>query len=156
MNMNLSKRANAFTMLEMILVLVIISITLITVAPLWRNYLNRWDLETAARRMVARIRETQQKAIRDNTDYRIVWDTGNNRYTIEKYDGGAWSDSEVIDLNIPDLDQFVTDFTDDTVTFNHLGSAGNCSTNECYVYLETPSDQKYVRVSKISGRVSTD
>jgi len=134
------------------MVLVMTGIVVLTVGPRWKNYMTQWDAEMDIRRMAGKIRETQQSAIRDNTDYRIVWDTGNNWYTIEKYIG-TWSQEEQISLRTQDVVDFQTSFEDDTVVFDHFGSAGNCLTNECMVRLETSTHIKFVVISSVTGRV---
>lgn len=149
--------------MEMIMVLFTISITLLIVAPRWSSFLTYWDMETDVRKITAKVREVQQMAIRDNTDYRIIWDTGNERYTVEKNNSGSWSDCSVsndpgcdeVELKTQNLNAFTTNFTGEMVTFDHFGGVGNCPNTECFVRLEIPGNQMSVYISSVTGRIRT-
>jgi type II secretory pathway pseudopilin PulG len=72
----------AFTLLELTMVLVIVMMTGLLVAPTLVNFKGSYDLEIAAKKLRAEIRNVQQKAINEGVNYRILFNTSTPEYTI--------------------------------------------------------------------------
>lgn len=78
------KNHKGFTLLELILVILILSIVMAIVIPSFQRPLAYYKLYTAGRQMVADIREWQQRALTEEQSYKIKFDTKNNKYYITK------------------------------------------------------------------------
>lgn len=72
-----------FSLVEIMIVMVVISILLSLSSFAWQRYVNNANLRAAARDVVSDFQRCKQKAISENRDYQISFTTGtNSSYTI--------------------------------------------------------------------------
>jgi prepilin-type N-terminal cleavage/methylation domain-containing protein len=166
------RNLKAFTLIEIVMVLVITGLILAVAAPQWTKYLTYWDMETEARKIMAKIREAQEKAILDHRASRIVFDTGTNSYRLENYNGG-WSEEETISFQTKDSYLAVTTLPYQTettlppdqtnppgyvLTFDEFGATtqGTFPSPQATITLRTKDNTRSldIQISKITGRVS--
>jgi type II secretory pathway pseudopilin PulG len=80
---------SAFTLVELLVVCLLISITLAVTVPTLRDSLVTNDLKTATRRIIGAIRELREDAVREQQSYTIYFDMGKNRVWYAKDDNKA-------------------------------------------------------------------
>ncbi len=78
------KRRNAFTLLELLVVLVIISLISALVAPRIGGSLTNLELKTGAKRIAAALRYARSKAVSEKKTYAAYFDFDHNRLTISR------------------------------------------------------------------------
>jgi prepilin-type N-terminal cleavage/methylation domain-containing protein len=71
-----------FTLLELIFCIAILGILMAIGIPSYVDYLPRYRANGAIRRLFTELQNTKMKAIADNNDYVVTFDTANNRYNI--------------------------------------------------------------------------
>jgi prepilin-type N-terminal cleavage/methylation domain-containing protein len=71
-----------YSLIEMLVIIAIIGVLIGIAIPSWSRYRANADLKTAARGMTSDFFNTRQRAMGEGVDYRITFDTGNNRYQI--------------------------------------------------------------------------
>ena len=86
-------RQAGFTIAELIMVLVIFSILAAIALPGYLSWLPNYRLKTAARDLYSNMQQVKMKAIKENKDWAIVFDSANNRYYIcsDKGADNSWS-----------------------------------------------------------------
>lgn len=80
------QRRAGFTLVELVVVMVIAVVLLGLAVPNFLKIIARHQIEAAARRMVADIRETRDRAQAENTVYEIQFLTAAERYNIKRFD----------------------------------------------------------------------
>lgn len=72
-----------FTLIEVMIVLVIISISVALAVPNFNKILGTYQLDISAREMVSDIRDLQQTAVKKQiSTYSITWDIGSDKYLL--------------------------------------------------------------------------
>jgi Tfp pilus assembly protein FimT len=82
--------AGAFTMVELLLVLVLICVILGATAPSLRGFFSSRKTTNAAAQIMALIQYAQAQAIADGCNYRLNFDTTQNQYWLTIQSGGAY------------------------------------------------------------------
>ena len=130
--MGMKKRAKAFTLMELILVMVIICILLATAAPSLRGFFSSHQLSDLAELITVSARYARLQAISSSAPCRLVIDTSDNKYWVS-------SDSSLIDeqlknslgqkKNIPSdlVFKFEGLSQENTCYYVEFDSLGNCS-----------------------------
>ncbi|MEW6457492.1 MAG: prepilin-type N-terminal cleavage/methylation domain-containing protein [Bacillota bacterium] len=80
------ERRAGFTLVELVVVMVIAVVLLGLTVPNFVKITARHQFESAARRMVADIRETRERVKTENTSYEILFLAAADRYNIKRYD----------------------------------------------------------------------
>ncbi|MEW6540192.1 MAG: GspH/FimT family pseudopilin [Bacillota bacterium] len=75
-----------FTLVELVVVMVIAVVLLGLTVPGFVKVIARYQSESAARRMVADLRETRELARMENTSYEIQFFTAADRYHVKRFD----------------------------------------------------------------------
>lgn len=75
-------RRRSFTLIDLVMVVVVISIVAAIAAPRYANALVRYRADAAARRIIADIRLAQQTAKTTSSSRTIIFDTTNHAYSI--------------------------------------------------------------------------
>ena len=81
--------------MELIVVMALLGIALAMAAPSFWGYIDTIKLRSATREIVADIFLVRQRAISENRPYRIVFDQGDNSYSMSKRkeDDSDWDDA---------------------------------------------------------------
>ncbi|MCM8813122.1 MAG: type II secretion system GspH family protein [Candidatus Omnitrophica bacterium] len=80
-------RAGAgFTLIELLIVIVLIGVLSFLAMPLFRDFINFSSLKKDAWSLQAAMRACRQQAIAEHLNYRFIFDTAADSYTIEKRD----------------------------------------------------------------------
>jgi type II secretion system protein H len=90
MKMKRSVRQSAFTLLELVLVMVIIAIVLAAVAPKLRGWSRGRELRDAADAFVDMTRYARAQSAADGTTYRLTIDSTAGTYQLTKLDGAQF------------------------------------------------------------------
>src|SRR5688500_698776 len=81
------RRRGAFTLFELVLVLVMVSILMVVAAPSLRGFLAGSKSRDATENLLAMTRLARERAIADRTVYRLNIDPQNNTYWVLMQDG---------------------------------------------------------------------
>ena len=79
-------RDSGFTMIELLIVVAMLGVLLAIAVPNYMDYLPKYRASGAARQLFTEMQTTKMKAISENNDYVITFDTSNNSYRV--YDDG--------------------------------------------------------------------
>lgn len=128
--------SKSYTLVEMAMVLGIIAVSMLIITPKMSAFINVWELDAEVNKVKAKIREAQQLAIAEQTNYRVFFNIVGDFYQITKDIGGGvyqnveapaykndvhvtgttWS---LPAMNTLQFDQFGAPFTGGTITFQH-------------------------------------
>lgn len=86
--MRIVKNRRGFTLVEMMIVIAIIGILCAMAIPMWNHYRLNTDLRTATTNIAADIQNLKQRAVTEQTRYRIVFNTANHSYQIINFTTG--------------------------------------------------------------------
>ncbi len=81
----------AFTLLELLVVLSILAITMSLAVPGIVRWLEDYRLKTTARQLVSDMQAAKMKAVADKVQYRVAFETALNRYSIQRGDRAVGS-----------------------------------------------------------------
>jgi len=90
----------AFTLVELLLVMVVLSVIVALSVPNFNQTLKRFELKKTAQDMVYLIRWAQSRAIQDNSEYRLVFLDELNSYQILRADSSQTSSNKKF-ISIP-------------------------------------------------------
>ncbi len=140
------------TLIELVVVMVIIAIGAALTTPNIGGWLTNYRLRSATRDVVSMMRVAQIKAVSNNTQYRITFDTMNNNYVVEYLTtGGGWV-AEGGTQTLPTGVKFNTTFAGNVTTFspNSTATDGNVTLNN------TKGSIKTVRLLGLTGRIRVE
>ena len=142
-----------FTLIELIMVLVVVIVAGLIVGPKLVNFLSAWDLETEARKLSAKIREVQQLAVTRQKTYRLEFDLASESYDVEYNPGTGFTFVETVSLK-NDVDLFSTEFTNNTVDFDHFGAPDPSGGD--IVLKDTKGNTSTISIASATGRVTVE
>jgi type IV fimbrial biogenesis protein FimT len=85
-----------FSLVELLVVIVLISIVAAFAVPVWQNYSSNTNLKAAAREVMADLSNGKQRAVEENRDvYRLAFNAVGNSYALSRTDTGItlWTKS---------------------------------------------------------------
>lgn len=89
------KANKGFSLIELMIVIAIIGIVAGIAAPSFIKYRQNTNLKEATRALEADIALIKQRAVAENSNYRITFNQGDNNYIIQKKDNtGTYNDIE--------------------------------------------------------------
>ena len=91
------RRADGFTLLELIIVLIIIGISSALVVPRFIGGMGGLDLKAASGKVAASLRYARSQAVAQKTSYTAVFDLEQNRLTIRSENGGETEGDDTVD-----------------------------------------------------------
>jgi prepilin-type N-terminal cleavage/methylation domain-containing protein len=137
------------TLIELIVVFVIIAIGAALTIPNMGSWIANYRLRTATRDITSTLRVAQMKAVSNNLDYRVSFDTGARTYILQRNTGGLWLD-EGAAQTLPTGIRM-----DPAPTNNPLTFSPNSSSNGGTVYLKNPKETpRTIRVLPSTGRIT--
>ena len=86
---NIMQKTSGFTLMELMVTIAIISILSIIAIPNIIAWVPKFRLGGASRDVLSILRKTRLRAVKDNTNCVLMFDTGNARYTAFLDDGGG-------------------------------------------------------------------
>ena len=84
------RKTAGFSIVELAITITVLSILFAIAVPGFQGYVQNINLKTAARELAGDFSYLKQKAISENRAHRIVFDTINNAYAIERFNGAGW------------------------------------------------------------------
>jgi prepilin-type N-terminal cleavage/methylation domain-containing protein len=87
---------SGFSMVEILVVIVLISIVTAMAVPAWQKYRDNTNLKTAAREVMADFYNARQRAVSENLDvYRLTFNVAGSQYALSRMDTGVtlWTKS---------------------------------------------------------------
>jgi prepilin-type N-terminal cleavage/methylation domain-containing protein len=94
--MNKKGIPTGFSLVELIVVILLISIVMAVAVPMWQKYRANTDLRSAAREVMADLSNAKQQAVAENLDvYRLTFNVAGNSYALTRADTGVtiWTKS---------------------------------------------------------------
>jgi type IV fimbrial biogenesis protein FimT len=154
------RNRSGFSVTELMVTVAIAGVLTLVAMPQIKDWLTDYRLRAAARELFSNIQSAKLNAIKQNRDWAIVFDVGNNKYYICSEDGAdndwdLWADNDIeLEVDLDDHGGGVTyghgaatekatsgggaidpnekvSYTDDVATFNPRGTG-----KAGYVYLE--------------------
>jgi type IV fimbrial biogenesis protein FimT len=144
------------TLLELVVVFAIIAIGAVLAVPNMGPWIANYRLRTAARDITSTLRVAQMRAVSNNTDYGVAFNTGNRQYQLYRSSGGLVTDGPLTDL--PKGIQFnsVTFAIDSTLNLPFARFLPNSSSNGGRVILQnTKGSQREITVLLSTGRITS-
>jgi len=121
------KNKAGFTLIELLIVIALIAILAAITAPIFSTYRDNANLKEAVREISGDIQLYKQRAVAENTRYRMAFDVDNNDYTIQRETNGVWNNvisDKQIGAGHEDTIKINgnTTFTNDTIIFQTRGT----------------------------------
>ena len=135
------------TLLELIVVFVIIAIGAVLVVPNLRPWILNYRLRSATRDITSNLRAAQIRAVSNNLNYQVFFDTGAGTYKLQRNSGGLWVD-EGTAQTLPTGISIATNFGS-TLTFSH-----NSSSNGGSIQLSNTKNTRKITVLPSTGRIT--
>ncbi len=176
-NRRLAQTESGFTMIEMLVVVAIISVMVGIAVPNFVDWLPDYRLKKPAKELFSNMQLAKLNAIKQNTDWAIVFDSGENKYYICSAKGAdnSWAitvgDPIEKEVTLPDKSgvQFGhgsatkdattaggQSFSDNDITFGSNYATFNAmgTGNSGYVYLENEKDATYAITKESTGFIA--
>jgi len=164
-------RQAGFTMVELMIVIAVIAILTAIAVPNIINSLPNYRLKAAARDLYSNMQQAKMKAIKENKDWAIVFDSANNRYYIcsDKGADNSWSatgdNSITTTINLLNYKNGIgyghgsatsavgSSFESDNITYNSNVVVFNPrgSSNAGYVYIDHQTHTATFAVGTVSS-----
>jgi len=112
-----------FSLVELMIVIALIGILSTIAIPMWNRYRQNTDLKTAAREIAGDIFNMKQRAVGEQTRYRITFDLANHRYQLVNASTGDTIQTRNLSEFGPGITLTGTTFTNNTVNFFTRGTA---------------------------------
>jgi type II secretion system protein H len=148
-------RYRAFTLAELVFVIIIIALLAAIAVPRLSNAMRRHRLDLSSRRVMADLQLARTQAIRDRADRTVSFDIPNFRYTLQGQAGqNAASAAYTVTLK-KTIDQHVRLYSADfngssQLTFNKFGVPASGGT----VVLTDGYERIILTISGTTGRIS--
>ena len=140
------------TLIELIVVFVIIAIGAALTIPNMGSWIQSYRLRSGGRDIVSTMRVAQMRAVSNNFDYRVSFDTGAGTYILQRNTGGIWVDdgaAQTLPTGIR--------INDPVPTNNPITFSPNSSSNGGTVYLKNPKGTpRTIKVSLSTGRITIE
>jgi prepilin-type N-terminal cleavage/methylation domain-containing protein len=117
---------HGFTLIELLVAMVVLAIAVSITVPTFARWLPDYRLRAAARDLYSNMRLATMSAIRNNSDWAIVFDTGANRYLVCSDRGADHSWSGTAD-NAVEKTVLLTDY-ESGVKYGHGVAAKSATT----------------------------
>ena len=154
-----------FTVIEMVMVIVIVAILAMISLPKI-DTIYSIKLQGAAKRALSDIRLTQQLSISQHENYKIIFNTGNDTYQVQRVSDGVYAVDPFTRANLivnfttdPEqkgIDISATNLTGGTLQFDKWGtpcdSNGAALTAEATVSLTYKGNTKTIYITQSTGR----
>jgi prepilin-type N-terminal cleavage/methylation domain-containing protein len=146
--MKMNKRG--VTLIELVVVFAIIAIGAVLLVPNMGPWIANYRLRTATRDITSTLRVAQMRAVSNNVDYRVSFDTGARTYILQRNTGGLWVDegtAQTLPTGIR--------INDPVPSNNPLTFSPNSSSNGGTVTLKnTRNSDRRITVLPSTGRIS--
>jgi prepilin-type N-terminal cleavage/methylation domain-containing protein len=138
------------TLLELVVVFAIIAIGAVLAVPNIGPWIANYRLRTATRDITSTLRVAQMRAVSNNINYRVSFDTGAGTYILQRSTGGLWLD-EGTAQTLP------TGIRIDPAPVNNpLTFSPNSSSNGGTITLKnTKQTQRTITVLPSTGRITS-
>jgi prepilin-type N-terminal cleavage/methylation domain-containing protein len=140
------------TLVELIVVMVIIAIGAVLTAPNIGGWLPIYRLRSATRDVTSMMRLAQMKAVSNNTQYQVVFNTGSGTYVLKYRDTGGNLVDEGAAQALPPGINFATTLAGNTATF----SPNSTATDGIITLNNTKGTTKTVRLLGLTGRIKIE
>jgi prepilin-type N-terminal cleavage/methylation domain-containing protein len=146
--MKMNKRG--VTLVELLVVFVIIAVGAVLTIPNMGSWIANYRLRTATRDVTSTMRVAQMRAVSNNLNYRVSFDTVAGTYILQRNTGALWVD-EGTAQTLPSGVSFATNFGN-TLTFNPNSSTSPGITAD--VTLQNTRGTRIIRVLSSTGRIA--
>ena len=151
---------SAFTLIELLMVMIVLAIAAVVVVPRIARS-DTFEVQGAARALVSDLLYAQNEAIGGQATRRVIFDVNGDSYRLTdatnatlpaKWLGGSYEVRFGAASDFPSVTIDATSFTNDTVTFDELGSPSEGGT----IDLTAGSTKYRITVTAFTGRVTVD
>jgi type IV fimbrial biogenesis protein FimT len=144
------------TLIELVVVFAIIAIGTVLVVPNIGAWLPNYRLRSATREITSTLRTAQMKAVSNNIEYGVAFNTGSQQYQLYRSSGGLVTDGPLTDLPAGIQFNSVTFAADGTLGLPFARFLPNSSSNGGRVILRnTKGNQRQITVLLSTGRITT-
>lgn len=95
------QKASGFTLMELMVTIAIIAIISTIAVPNFIAWVPKFKLGSASRDILSVVQKTRLQAVKDNTVYTVLFNVGNESYTVFQDDGAGTPDAAPVD-GMPD------------------------------------------------------
>lgn len=146
-----------FSLLELLVVLVIISVAAAIAAPNFSRFMERYEVRKAARQLMTDLQSAKMRAVAEGADHRVSFISGKApQYVIERNTAGAWQTVDIVrnlaDATNPYHAKGITVSTSAhplRVVFSPLGSANPAAS----IIFRSKNDQTMTVFVILTGRI---
>ena len=140
------------TLIELVVVIAIIAIGALLLVPNMGPWIQSYRLRSATRDIVSTMRVAQMRAVSNNLNYRVSFDTGAGTYILQRRNtGGLWVDEGTAQT----LPTGISFPSDSPPVNNPLTFSPNSSSNGGTVTLRnTKETRRRITVLPSTGRIS--
>ena len=148
----MKRKLNGFTLLEIVLVIVLVSIMVMAAVPMVSKMVPDVGLESEAKKIKAAIIYTQQQAVLTGSNHRIVFELAPKKYSVQKFNNSTWENIEDQKSLEHSVSFKTITFTNNLAEFNPMGEP---IPNGGTLALEgTNNSLAVISVAATSGKVS--
>jgi len=161
--------SKGFTMIELFIVIVIFGIVTAMAVPNFLGWISNYNLKAATDELYSNMQFTRLKAVKENKEWALVFDTVNGIYYVCSDDGdGDWTTFDTDQVQAIERTVTLTDYAEDivygqgnatknvTVTGGSFangavfGTRGTCG-SEGYIYLTNTNGTAYAVGAGLGG-----
>lgn len=89
----MNKQEEGFTLIELVATVALMSILFVMAVGGYKFFYTNRALDVAAREITAQIREAQAKAVSTGNTHRIVFNTSDSTYILQRRQGSEWANA---------------------------------------------------------------
>jgi prepilin-type N-terminal cleavage/methylation domain-containing protein len=150
-----------FSLIELLVVLALIGLAVVVGYPSMQEWLDRYQVRSAASEIAANIQLQRMRAVSQNAEFSIEFDGNANTYTLYQGDPNTGTMLDVIARSLPQGVGFngnadPIEVANDTILFHPDGSLNDSTANTDTISVGNGQAVFEVQVNRATGRVEVE